>query len=922
MSTPGSVVAPLARALLLVAGLALHLPAQDLPSGRIVGRIVDARTGNGIPNAGVQLVGTTQGVQSGLDGRYVLPRVVAGTATVQVRRIGYTAKTVTGLMVPAGGTLEQDIVLDAAVAQLTATVVTVDKERGSVAAALDAQRQATQVVNAITAEQIAKSPDGDAAQAMQRVSGVSVQDGKYVFVRGLGERYTTASLNGARLPSPEPERKVVPLDLFPSGILQSVTTSKTFTPDLQGDFSGAQVDIRTREYPAQRQARIAVSTGVNDAALRAPVLRAPHAGGEYFALVGDARNAPAALTGADFASLNQLGTNRIIRSLSNAWSPRTADALPAGGVSASLGGSDPIFGRTVGYLLSASYGVTQEVLRDQVQSFGIANGAGTVSPISTYRGETGRVSVLWGGIANLSTMLGTTTRLALNTTFSRTADNEARQDVGFDENLADTLRRTTLRYVERGIWSTQLALERQQGDHRLEVAVTASGSSRAEPDRSDMVQFVRQVNGVRRYELLGSALDGARRSYFDLAERNLALQASDQFSIGPAGAGNSLKVGAYARSTMRTSLAPSYSLIATGLPSSQLAQAPESIFTAANACDACTNFALQPIGQAGSYDATDRVLAGFGMVDWGLGARVRVVTGARVEQADVEVRTVTQSGARYVATIRKTDILPALTINAKLGERQVLRASISQTLARPEYRELSPVQFRDVLGGISVSGNEKLERTLIRNADLRWELYPGVDEIVSVGVFWKQFDKPIERVEQPSSGGATARYANAASARNVGVELELRQGLGRLLRALDEFTAFGNVTLMQSTVDVGSVGNGNLSNPNRPMAGQAPYVVNAGLTWDARSGRASATLLYNVVGRRISAAGLVPLPDVYENERHVVDVALRVPLASRLDARLDARNLLDAPTRFTQGTLVREGWRSGRTFTIGLGWRP
>src|SRR5215208_3602067 len=239
-------------------GLAAAAPSAAAQSpaaertGKLVGRVVDAESGAGISDAGVQVVGTTMGTSSGVDGRYTIANVPAGTITIQVRRIGYQPKTVTGLLLDAGQTLEQSVSLSSAALRLTATLVTASAERGTVAEALDQQRNAAGIVTAITSEQIARSPDADAAQAVQRVSGVTVQGGRYVFVRGLGERYTTASLNGARLPSPEPERKVVPLDLFPSGLIQSVTTAKTFTPDLPGDFGGASVDIKLREFPARR----------------------------------------------------------------------------------------------------------------------------------------------------------------------------------------------------------------------------------------------------------------------------------------------------------------------------------------------------------------------------------------------------------------------------------------------------------------------------------------------------------------------------------------------------------------------------------------------------------------------------------------------------------------------------------------------
>ena len=227
------------------------LSVPSFAQGRIVGRVVDASNGAGISDAGIQVVGTTIGTISGTDGKYAI-NVPTGTVTLTVRRIGFKPVTLSGIFVASGQVVEKNIEMSAVNIVLSAQVVTAGANRGSINDALDNQKNSSNVINSITAEQIAKSPDGDAAQAVGRVSGVSVQDGKYVFVRGLGDRYTQTSLNGARIPSPEPEKKVVPLDMFPTGLLQTITTIKTFSPDQPGDFSGAQVDIQTREFPNTR----------------------------------------------------------------------------------------------------------------------------------------------------------------------------------------------------------------------------------------------------------------------------------------------------------------------------------------------------------------------------------------------------------------------------------------------------------------------------------------------------------------------------------------------------------------------------------------------------------------------------------------------------------------------------------------------
>src|SRR5687767_1282231 len=310
--------------------LAVFLAAQSLTSistaqaqasrstepSRIVGRVVDARTGAGLTDVGIQVVGTTTGTASGLDGRFTLSRLTPGTVTIHLRRLGFAAKTVTGIILIPGQTLEQDITLQPVTVSLTTQVVTASTERGTVSEALDRQRTAVGVVNSVTREQMAKSPDGDAAQAVQRVSGVTVQDGKYVFVRGLGERYTTTSLNGARIPSPEPERKVVPLDLFPTALLQSVTTSKNFTPDQPGDFSGALVDIRTREFPLRSEFQFSSSLGFNDAATSRSVVAPPTLGMDWLGFAGSARSLPSNLpaTGRFDREPAQPAVNEIVSS--------------------------------------------------------------------------------------------------------------------------------------------------------------------------------------------------------------------------------------------------------------------------------------------------------------------------------------------------------------------------------------------------------------------------------------------------------------------------------------------------------------------------------------------------------------------------------------------------------------------------------
>ena len=389
---------------LLLAVLSLLLPIEILQSqsGQIVGKIVDGATGQGIVNAGIQVVGTSTGTLSGIDGRYRV-KVPAGTTTLQVRIIGYSPKTVTGIMVTENQTIEQDISMVSANIQLSAVSVTATKEKGTINDALNQQKNSTNVVNAITAEQIARSPDGDAAQAAQRISGVTVQDGKYIQVRGLSERYTTASLNGVRMASPEPERKVVPLDLFPSSLLQDISTSKTFTPDQPGDFAGANVNIRTKEFPARRQVNYSMSIGSNSRVFNRDLPFAPRAGGELVGVVNSTRDIPSELSNVSFLSnTTQQQFNTAIRQQRNVWYPTYRSGALNGSFGASTGGNQ-IFGKRIGYVLSGNYGYSEETRADEQYAVGNQGANNTVVPLTTINGATGRVGVQWGGIANFST---------------------------------------------------------------------------------------------------------------------------------------------------------------------------------------------------------------------------------------------------------------------------------------------------------------------------------------------------------------------------------------------------------------------------------------------------------------------------------------------------------------------------------------
>lgn len=905
--------------LAVIAGFALApapLHAQRPATGRVVGRVTDEVTGAPVSGAVVGVAAGGMQTSSGIDGRYTLQNMPAGRLALAIRAIGYAPKTVAGVVVTAGTVAVLDITLAPQAVQLSEITVAA-AEQGSVAQGLEEQRFSVAIINSISVEQLTRSPDADAGQAVQRISSVAVQDGRYVIVRGLGERYTTTSLNNARLPSPEPDRKVVPLDLFPSSLLQSVSASKTFTPDQPGDFSGAQVNLQTREFDHGRMISLSTSAGWNSATTFRTLPLAPRAGLEWLGFVSSRRQLPVAVRDAgNLAGLSASALPGLIGSFRNAWSAQSGGRAPAGSIGVSVGGEDPVFGQLIGYVGSLTYATGTDVRKNEVRALAVADDSGRTRPENEYRGETATASVLWGGVLNLVTRIGTGTKLAIDNTYSRGGDNSVVRAFGQNEEFQRNFDITRLSFVARSVRSSQLRGEHLLAQrHTVSWAVTSSGVTRDEPDRSDLIYDARRdsLTGVVTPLRWWGGPRSGNRTFSTLRESGWQGDLSWKWALGPMA---SLKAGSQYRSTHRTADTRSYDIVNVGLSDAELQQAPEQIFRQAD------HLSLLANAFGGSYAAADRLWAGFALVELPLTRTIRVTGGARVEHSAVRVATHTPTGALSVAHPVTTDVLPSVALTTTLGENAQLRLAVSQTLSRPEYRELSSVCYFEILGGLTVCGNDALHRALIRNFDVRWEWYLASGELVSVGAFAKDFRNPIERILLGTTGATTAGFVNTQGATNWGVELEIRKNLGFLAGALRPFVLNANATLMRSRIRIGADSVASLTNSRRPMVGQSPYVLNVGLAYTSPRDAVSATVLWNVVGPRIVEAGTIPLPDTYEAARPLLDAALRIALRRGLSVKLDVRNLLDTPVRISQGEVTRSGYTVGRSLSVGVSVEP
>jgi TonB-dependent receptor len=517
-------------------------------------------------------------------------------------------------------------------------------------------------------------------------------------------------------------------------------------------------------------------------------------------------------------------------------------------------------------------------------------------------------------VLNLSTRIGASSKLSLNNTYTRGAENEASHLVGFNEEFSSNFDITRLLFVERSVQSHQLA-----GEHRVGGRGTLSwGSSysrvtRDEPDRSDLVYLADRNEWW-------AAPRSATRTFSDLSEDAWETSADYRILLGKLSNPGTFKFGAFYRHTDRDANSRAYDIINIGLNAAGRQGSPEDVLSDANA--SAGNFTAFANQNAGFYQASERIVAGFGQFEVPLGARIRLIAGARVERWELNVLSRGVTGGLSPARPRNTDLLPSLAFNFRVTDDHAIRLSATQTVSRPEYRELSDVPYFEQVGLLITQGNPALKRAKIQNFDARWEWFPSAGEVFSAGVFAKRFNDPIEKVIILGTGTNILSFVNADEATNYGVELELRKSLGVLGAALAPFTAFTNTTLMTSDITPGNTGVSALTNTNRPMVGQSEYVVNAGVGYAHPRGAFEATVLYNVTGRRILEAGTASLPDAYEEARQLLDASLRLNVSSRLSFKIDAKNILDSPFELTQGAVARQRYHLGRTFGVAASWRP
>ncbi|MEW6749439.1 MAG: TonB-dependent receptor [Candidatus Latescibacterota bacterium] len=940
--------------------------------GRVTGTVVDSQSGDPLVGATVLIEGTHQGAICDLEGAFRILQVVPGAHVLVCTMIGYQKVRVVDVVVQPGEATALEIALQPeAIVLDEEVVVQARKVRNTGATLLKERQKAAAVSDAISADEISRAGSGDAAEAMAHVTGASVVGGQYVYIRGLGDRYASVQLNGIELPSADPNKRAVPMDLLPASLLDNIVTTKSFTPDQPGSFTGGSVNVGTRSYPDRLTLSVSASGAYNaQTTFQDQFLTYDGGNRDWLGVDDGTRRLPEAVAnGAAIPDIGSAWKDReaalALESLSKSFTPTMAPRPGSAPVnysgSASLGSQVRLFGLPLGFLATVTHTRSHSFYDDGTSARWqlTSRTSETLNNDFLLRDTHGTEKVSWGSLLTASYKLAPSQELGFTYMLNHNAEDEARYLAGtFPRDLEpDAVYETrVLHFTERQLRSAQLTGRHQFAplhDARLEWSGSLATTTQDEPDlryftdnyvttfqpaRDENGNHLRDENGqplrrpVTRYSIRPDIYPVPTRYFRSLEETNREAKVDLALPLRTrSGRTATFQVGGLVVDKERRFAERRYELRQDdirydGQSLSFFSDANVGIVDSTGGSYRFGTYVRDNTQLSGSYDGDEQVYATYAMVELPLTTHLRAVGGARLEATRTDVAS--RDPSKTPGHLSANDLLPALGLVHELRPGTNLRASYGRTLARPTFRELAPYASFDFVGAFEFVGNEKLKRTLVDNYDLRWERFGTPGEIWAVSLFYKGFHDPIERAIQTING--EVQFQNVDEARVAGLELEMGQGLGRLAPALGSVHLGANLSLVHSQV---SVPRRELqirrslvpdASGRRPLQGQSPYVLNLDVAYDNLGGGLAAGLYYHHFGRRLAEVSLGGTPNVYEEGRGGLDYTLSKTLWHVYRLKLTARNLLDPQVRlvypFMGRNYVAHSYSTGRSYSLSLGY--
>lgn len=890
-------------------------------TGKVSGKITDKKTGELLIGVTVLVQNTSKGAVTDVEGRYLL-QLEPGTYTFDFKYMGYQTKSITDIVVKNGQVTNLDIALDEpASKELAEVVIRGSYKQETINALYVAQKNNPSISSGISGESIRRSPDRNTGEVLKRVSGASIQDNKYIIVRGLSDRYNTATINNAILPSSEPDRKAFSFDIIPSNLIDNIVINKTASPEMPADFSGGLVQVFTKDIPTENFLSVNIGMGYNTQSTFKETIGMERGKTDWLGFDDGTRALPAGFPSSRTKYLNLSRTEQLAqtRKFKNTFGVQShGNALPSQNYQITWGNRKRLKGDgSFGSIISVTYRNSESFNPSQRTDFDNAKQPGYNFGDNIYKYNT---SV--GAIANF-TYVKANNKVSFKNIFNRILDNTyiGRSGVSYDNNQAVISHGQEL--VMKTLINSQL-----EGSHRLNAKewkldwnLNYSLTDRNQPDLK-VLTYSKSINDADNPEVpylaqvpFGTASRNVSRFFSVLQDNSFGGMASLSLPFQLAGVKQMLKVGGQKLYRMRDfkarvlgytwASAASYDASLIALPTDQ-------IFNDANIRQ--DGFVMDEItNNSDKYDATSDLMAGYVQFDNKIGDKWRIVWGVRGESYYQYIKTADPSGQSVKEDITYFDFLPSANISYALTEQSNIRASGSRTVSRPELRELSRFSFYDFVTYSSVQGKPDLKRAQVTNLDLRYELYPGVGEAITASVFYKQFTDAIEQYVDPGStpNRREIRFSNASSAQTYGFEIELRKKLDFLgtKTFFNDLTAFTNFSYIHSSVDLQGLTSDALA---RPLQGQSPYLINAGLQYVSPNGDITLGALYNRIGQRIYLVGFTGYPDIYENGRNLIDLQVGKRIFKKKgEVRLNVSDLLNQETVFYQNSDNKKSYQKG-----------
>ncbi len=885
--------------------------------GMITGKVVDAQTGLPLDGSSIFLIEKSMSTISDQNGVFVFYKLQAGIYTLKCRYIGYGEKTITDIKVKENENKEISISLSkSSTKELKGAVISGTRVKGAgetVATLLVAQKNSASVSDGVSAETIKKTPDKSSSDVIKRVTGASIQNDKFAVIRGLNDRYNASFINGAPLPSTESDRKAFAYDIFPSGILDNLVIYKTATPDKTAEFGGGIIEITTKSTSSKPITIFSISQGYNNLITGKNSFVSEMKGSrDWIGLDDGTRALPSGIPSEKNGFINsstedKLGYAKLFGKYK--WGIKEMETKPNMSLqvvkSLNIKRKEKEF---ISSLFSVTYNRSNSFLTGERNSF---NGNGSnindpnYAPIqerkfidSVYNEE-----VIWSALGNIGIKINNRNNISWKNNLSVNTDNTLVKREGYTEYTLDStnkIKEIFRNFVSDKIFNSQLLGDHQIGKFKTKINWLLAYS---EVDRSTPFQAISNntrlgsgtvIAGLNGTMISARSQEQLRTAKLDISQPYTLFKGSqNMFKMGVGYLDRKRfydnRVLGFAELQAGGPYEVDYSIL--NLPYDQIFLTQNLGVISDGKASILVNDGTVPNS---AYEASSSVLHAYLMNDQRY-KKFRLIYGVRMESFNQKLVAAQRGLGAINLNYTKVDFNPSANLVYSLTEKTNVRLSYSKTLNRPEYRELANFGFPEYLTGFFVFGNSNLKRASINNFDVRYEIYPGRAQLLSVSAFHKDITNPIE-FSTSSAFASEALYVQSKSATISGAELEFRVLLSTLFArkneksVLNNFTLSGNGTITRSSVDLGTT-NGGIS--SRPLQGQSPYIINVGLSYVSDSSGLSSTFSLNRIGRRLAVAGSELLPEFFDKERTVIDFQIAKNfLDDKVELKFNARDLL------------------------------